>query len=150
MIKTDYTNLLKGADALFSSISYEISLLSNASALLNTYLNNINWVGFYLFKDNKLILGPFQGLVACNEIAIGRGVCGTTAQKLTTTVVKDVHQFPGHIACDSRSNSEIVIPIFKNNSLYGVLDIDSENFDHFTYDDKTNLEKFVQILQKYL
>ena len=146
----NYKELNSNAKALFEGINYEISLLSNASALLNEYLKNVNWVGFYLVKDNKLILGPFQGLVACLEIPFNRGVCGACATKLETVLVEDVHEFPGHIACDSRSNSEIVIPIFVENNLYGVLDIDSIEFNNFNQNDKENLEEFVRILQHNL
>ena len=146
----NYKELNSNAKTLFEGINYEISLLSNASALLNEYLKNVNWVGFYLVKDNKLILGPFQGLVACLEIPFNRGVCGACATKLETVLVEDVHEFPGHIACDSRSNSEIVIPIFVENNLYGVLDIDSIEFNNFNQNDKENLEEFVRILQHNL
>lgn len=146
----NYKELNSNAKALFEGINYEISLLSNASALLNEYLKNVNWVGFYLVKDNQLILGPFQGLVACLEIPFNRGVCGACATKLETVLVENVHDFPGHIACDSRSNSEIVIPIFVENKLYGVLDIDSIEFNNFSQNDKENLEEFVMILEQNL
>ena len=99
--------------------------MSNASALLNQFLTDVNWVGFYLLKSDELVLGPFQGLPACIRIPIGKGVCGTAAQKRETIRVDDVHLFPGHIACDAASQSEIVIPIIKNDRLIGVLDIDS-------------------------
>ena len=146
----NYKELNNVASSLFEGINYEISLLSNASALLNEYLKNVNWVGFYLVNEEKLILGPFQGLVACIEIPFDKGVCGACARTLKTVMVSDVHKFPGHIACDSRSNSEIVIPIIVENKLYGVLDIDSVKFDNFNEFDKDNLEEFVRILVKNL
>lgn len=146
----DYKLLNQEAKSLLSDINYEISLLANASSLLNMHLKNINWVGFYLYKNNELILGPFQGLVACTNIVLGKGVCGFSALKKESVVVKNVHEFPGHIACDANSNSEIVIPIIVNNKLYGVLDIDSYLLDNFNEYDKTNLEEFVSILSEML
>lgn len=150
MDNVNYTELLATAKGLLSGINYEISLLSNASSHLDSYLKNVNWVGFYLFKDKKLILGPFQGKVACLEIPLSKGVCGACASSLQTIVVDDVHKFPSHIACDSASNSEIVIPIMVNNTLYGVLDIDSINFNNFTDNDKDNLEKYCKIIEMEL
>lgn len=146
MKKTDYKTLLIQALGLLHDINYEVSLLSNASALLNEALDDINWVGFYLFLDGKLILGPFQGLVACLEIPLTKGVCGACATKKETIIVEDVHKFPTHIACDSRSNSEIVLPIIINNELYGLLDIDSPSIGRFNEEDKINLEKIVTII----
>ena len=124
--------------------------LCNASALFWLLLDEINWVGFYLHKNNKLILGPFQGKPACVNIEIGKGVCGTVAEKLSTEIVKNVHDFPGHIACDSASNSEIVLPIVINNELVGVLDIDSPKLSRFDEEDKIGLEKIVNTLIKYI
>ncbi|MGM9550691.1 MAG: GAF domain-containing protein [Clostridia bacterium] len=124
-----------------------ISNLSNASALLNEYLDNINWVGFYLMRDGELRLGPFQGKTACVRIKVGRGVCGTAVMEDKTQLVSDVHKFPGHIACDCASNSEIVIPIHVNGTVVGVLDIDSPLFSRFTEDDKINLEESVSIIE---
>lgn len=124
--------------------------LSNASAVLWLLLDNINWAGFYLFKDGELILGPFQGKPACTHIKLGKGVCGTSAEKRETQLVKNVHEFPGHIACDSDSNSEIVVPIIKNDRLIGVLDIDSPAVNTFDEGDKKGLEKFVSIIVKYV
>ena len=112
-------------EGLLKATPYRISGLANASALLWETLENINWAGFYLMEEGKLILGPFQGKVACTEIGIGRGVCGTAVEKDEVLVVEDVHEFAGHIACDSASNSEIVLPIHKNGEVVGVLDIDS-------------------------
>lgn len=124
--------------------------LSNASAVLWLLLDDINWAGFYLYKNEELILGPFQGKPACTHIKVGKGVCGTAAEKKETQLVKNVHEFPGHIACDSASNSEIVIPIIKNDKLIGVLDIDSPILNRFNEDDKVGLEKFVSIIVKYV
>lgn len=132
--------------------SNRVALLSNASALLNTYLDDINWVGFYLLDDSRdeLVLGPFQGLPACIRIPLGKGVCGTSASKRETILVEDVHQFPGHIACDAASNSEIVVPLYAQGSLIGVLDIDSPSLARFTTEDQAFLEQFVQTLGEYL
>lgn len=124
--------------------------LSNASALLWLLIDDINWAGFYLYKKGKLILGPFQGKPACVNIEIGKGVCGTAAETRTTQLVKNVHDFPGHIACDCASNSEIVVPIIKDDQLIGVLDIDSPILNRFDEDDQNGLEKFVQTLNKYM
>ena len=129
---------------------YEVTTLSNMSALIFYSLPDVSWAGFYLVKDGKLILGPFQGKIACTEIKFGKGVCGTTAEKKETIIVKDVHKFPGHIACDSESNSEIVVPIFKNGELYGVLDLDSKKLERFDEKDKELLESLVKILEKKL
>lgn len=123
-----------------------IADLANAAALLWEYLPEINWAGFYLWNQGRLLLGPFQGRIACREIAIGRGVCGTAFEKRETLVVPDVHEFPGHIACDERSRSEIVIPLFRNGEVAGVLDIDSPVPGRFTEEDKTGLEVFGGIL----
>lgn len=124
--------------------------LANASAVLWLLLDDINWAGFYLYKNEELILGPFQGKPACTHIKIGKGVCGTAAEKRETQLVKNVHEFPGHIACDSASNSEIVIPIIKNDKLIGVLDVDSPILNRFNEEDKVGLEKFVSIIVKYV
>ncbi len=124
--------------------------LSNASALLWMLLEDINWAGFYLYKNNELILGPFQGKPACTHIETGKGVCGTAAETRETQLVKNVHEFPGHIACDSASESEIVVPIIKNDILIGVLDIDSPKLNRFDETDKKNLERFVSIIVRYV
>ena len=124
--------------------------MANMSALLFGALRDINWAGFYLMKDGGLLLGPFQGKPACIRIPVGRGVCGTAAKTLETQLVYDVHQFPGHIACDSASNSEIVLPIHKDGQVWGVLDIDSPFFDRFTAEDQTGLEAFVKILENII
>lgn len=124
--------------------------LANASALLWLLLDDINWAGFYLYRKDKLILGPFQGKPACVNIEIGNGVCGTAASTRETQLIKNVHEFPGHIACDSASNSEIVVPIIKDNELIGVLDIDAPILNRFDEEDQKGLEKFVNTLNKYM
>lgn len=146
----DYKMLKKEINALTQGVPYETANLANASAALWQAMENINWVGFYLMESGKLVLGPFQGKPACIEIPLGRGVCGTAAQEKRTVLVEDVHQFPGHIACDSASNSEIVVPIFKNGAIYGVLDIDSPYVSRFTIEDQRELEEIVKILEKSL
>ena len=146
----DYEKLKKEIGALISGVPYEIANLANVSAALWQTMENINWVGFYRMEAGKLVLGPFQGKPACIEIPLGRGVCGTAALEKRTVLVEDVHQFPGHIACDSASNSEIVVPIFKNGAIYGVLDIDSPCFSRFTVEDQRGLEEIVKILEKNL
>ena len=127
-----------------------ISALSNAAALLWEALDNINWAGFYLLKEEVLYLGPFQGKTACTLIPLGRGVCGTAAVERKIQLVKDVHQFPGHIACDSASNSEIVLPLIKDGVLLGVMDIDSPIFSRFDEKDAEGLNRLCQILTKNL
>lgn len=147
---TNYNELNLISKTYFLSDQYEITTLSNASALLNDYLKDVSWVGFYLFKDNHLILGPFQGRVACTTIELDKGVCGKAARELKTVIVPNVHEFEGHIACDSRSNSEIVLPIIINNKLYGVLDIDSTSFNRFNEIDEKELSTFIDNLSKVL
>lgn len=136
--------------AITNDIPYTIANLSNASALLNQAIPDINWVGFYLMEKGKLILGPFQGKVACVEIAVGRGVCGTAVKKDSVMVVPDVHAFPGHIACDDASRSEIVLPLHKGGKVVGVLDIDSPLPGRFTEEDKQGLQSIIPILEKLL
>lgn len=123
-----------------------IANLANTAALLWQELSDINWVGFYLLKDGELVLGPFQGKPACVRIALGKGVCGTAAQRRQTVVVPNVHEFAGHIACDSASNSEIVVPLIKNGQLLGVLDIDSPSFNRFGEREQETLEEVAAIL----
>lgn len=136
--------------ALVAGVPYPVANLANASALLNQAMKDINWVGFYLVQGGKLVLGPFQGKTACIEIPFGRGVCGTAAAKDETQLVMDVHQFPGHIACDSASNSEIVIPLHKDGQVAAVLDIDSPLLSRFTLADKEGLESLIPILESIL
>ncbi|UJF35448.1 GAF domain-containing protein [Paenibacillus hexagrammi] len=146
----NYKTVISQLRALLEGENDQIANLANASALLGSFLSDINWVGFYLFKQNELVLGPFQGLPACVRISLGKGVCGTSAQKRETIRVADVHEFPGHIACDAASNSEIVIPILRDNDLIGVLDIDSPSKSRFDETDQLYLEQFVQTLAAYL
>ncbi|MED3644887.1 GAF domain-containing protein [Caldifermentibacillus hisashii] len=151
--KEEQFNLVvKQLIALIEDEDNMIANLSNASALLNQFLERINWVGFYLWDEekNELVLGPFQGLPACVRIPFGKGVCGTAAEKRETLVVPDVNQFPGHIACDANSQSEIVIPMIKNDQLIGVLDIDSPEVNRFDEIDKKKLEEFVAALVNHL
>lgn len=147
---TDYSALCAQLEALIKDVPYETANLANASALLWQHLQDINWAGFYLLREDKLILGPFQGKPACIVIPLGRGVCGTAASMDATVLVPDVHKFPGHIACDGASNSEIVIPLRKNEAVYGVLDIDSPVFDRFSEEDKKGLERAAEIISNSL
>ncbi|PWK07475.1 GAF domain-containing protein [Tumebacillus permanentifrigoris] len=147
----NYDLVIKQLDALIEGETNLIANLSNASALLNQFLEKINWVGFYLMDgDGELVLGPFQGLPACVRIPLRRGVCGTAASTRETIVVPDVHAFPGHIACDAASRSEIVVPIIAGDSLIGVLDIDSPITDRFDDVDRKYLEQFVATLIKHI
>nr|WP_136250046.1 GAF domain-containing protein [Ningiella ruwaisensis] len=146
-----YSQLCLQAKAIIEDETDLIANLANISALLFNSLEDVNWAGFYLLKDGRdntqqLVLGPFQGQVACIRINIGKGVCGTAASTLKTQVVEDVHQFAGHIACDAASNSEIVLPIIIDGRLIGVLDIDSPKFARFDNDDAVGLENLVKIL----
>ena len=135
--------------ALIQDVPHRIANLANASALLYNTLEDINWAGFYLMEDGILVLGPFQGKTACIEIRVGKGVCGTAVECDEIMLVKDVHQFPGHIACDSASNSEIVLPIHVNGEIIGVLDIDSPSLSRFDEEDKEGLAEFVKILEMH-
>ncbi|MDN4526595.1 GAF domain-containing protein [Fictibacillus fluitans] len=150
--KEGYEQLLKQARALLEDETSITANLANASALLNQFLPNINWVGFYEYEElsDQLVLGPFQGLPACIRIPMGKGVCGTAAKEQKTVLVEDVHQFPGHIACDAASQSEIVVPIVKDGQLFGVLDIDSPEKGRFDQLDQEWLEKFVDELNKHI
>ena len=143
--QTDYLELEKQMDALLTGENDLIANLSNGSALLKESLDQINWAGFYLMREQdgkrQLVLGPFQGKPACVRIPVGKGVCGTAAKENRTLLVKNVHEFPGHIACDSASQSEIVIPIRNQGEVIGVLDIDSPVLDRFSEKDKEGLEK---------
>lgn len=147
---TDYKLLCKELNSLTDGVPHQIANLANASALLWQNLPDLNWAGFYLREGDKLVLGPFQGKPACIEIPLGKGVCGTAAASGKTLVVGNVHEFDGHIACDSASNSEIVVPLFVNGVLFGVLDVDSPIFNRFTETDKLGLEQFAMILQSNL
>lgn len=142
--------VLSQLQALIAGERSTAANLANASALLHFFLRDINWVGFYLFDGRELVLGPFQGLPACIRIPLGKGVCGTSAERRETLRIEDVHAFPGHIACDAASNSEIVVPIVKDGELLGVLDIDSPLKDRFDEQDQAFLERFVDILKEGL
>ena len=142
----NYETVLLQLKGLTDGESDLIANLSNAAALLNHFLDDINWVGFYLAKGQELVLGPFQGLPACIRIPFHKGVCGHAATTKQTVVVSNVHEFPGHIACDEATNSEIIIPLIKDDQLIGVLDIDSPVLNRFSKMDQDYLEQFVQIL----
>ena len=146
----NYRQLTAQLKALTEGIPYETANLANAAALLWEYLPEINWAGFYKMLDGKLVLGPFQGKTACIVIPVGKGVCGTAVAQDRTQLVQDVHEFPGHIACDSASNSEIVVPIHVNGENWGVLDIDSPYVGRFSETDKDGLEAFVKVLEQIL
>lgn len=145
---TDYKELNAQLEALTQGVPHRIANLANASALLFGALEQLNWAGFYLMEGGRLVLGPFQGKTACIEIPVGKGVCGAAVQQGKTMLVEDVHQFPGHIACDCASNSEIVVPIRKNGEIIGVLDIDSPNVGRFSKEDQIGLEAFVEVLER--
>ncbi|QUJ68838.1 GAF domain-containing protein [Photobacterium sp. GJ3] len=142
-----YRRLTQQAVALVDGEPDVIANISNISALLNMELEDINWVGFYLLKEDQLVLGPFQGKPACVRIPVGRGVCGTAISENKVQRISDVHQFEGHIACDAASNSEIVIPFSVNGQLYGVLDIDSPSLSRFDQEDEDGLASFIEELQ---
>ena len=145
---TDYKSMLAQLDALVRDVPHPTSNYANASALLFETLEDINWAGFYFLEGETLVLGPFQGKTACIEIPVGRGVCGTAAARNETQLVYDVHQFPGHIACDSASNSEIVVPLRRDGAVYGVLDIDSPLIGRFTQADREGLEAVARLLEE--
>ena len=147
---TDYEFLTAQVAALTEGIPYEVANLANASAAIWEAMADINWAGFYKMVDGALVLYPFQGKSACIRIPVGKGVCGTAVAEDKLQLVEDVHQFPGHIACDSASNSEIVIPIHKDGAVWGVLDIDSPFFSRFTEADALGLQKVVAVLEKCL
>lgn len=147
---TDYYLLHAQLESLTKDVPHKVANLANASALLWEALSDINWAGFYMLEGETLILGPFQGKPACIEIPVGRGVCGTAVAQNATQLVDDVHQFPGHIACDCASNSEIVVPLRRDDKVIGVLDIDSPVFARFSQADRDGLEKFAELLQKVI
>ncbi|KFL44173.1 hypothetical protein CH76_02465 [Lysinibacillus sp. BF-4] len=149
-LETQYASLQQQLGALLAGETNMIANLSNTSALLNQFLHTVNWVGFYLREGDELVLGPFQGLPACVRIPLGSGVCGSSAAKDKTFVVEDVHQFPGHIACDAASRSEIVIPLHRDGEVIGVLDIDSPVTARFTEQDKQGLENIIRLLEQAL
>lgn len=141
-----YRELTRELSALITGEPDLIANLANSAALLYHSLPDLNWAGFYLLKHGELVVGPFQGKPACVRIALGKGVCGTAAAQRKTQVVRDVHEFPGHIACDAASNSEIVVPMIRNGELLGVLDLDSPKLARFDEQDREGLEKFVETL----
>lgn len=149
-IKEKYENMLIMLEGLISDDESIITKLCNVSALINALIDNINWCGFYILKNEELILGPFQGMPACTKIKIGVGVCGTALRTRKTMRIENVHSFEGHIACDAASNSELVVPIIKNNIIYGVLDLDSADIGRFTEIEQQYLEKSIKILNKYI
>jgi L-methionine (R)-S-oxide reductase len=140
-----YAELARDLAALLGGERDLIANAANTAALMYDALPGLNWAGFYLYKSGELVLGPFQGKPACVRIGIGKGVCGTAAARRQTVLVEDVHAFPGHIACDSASNSEIVIPLVKGNELLGVLDLDSPDLGRFTAADARGLEKLARV-----
>jgi len=141
-----YQDLTHSLEALLEGESDALANLSNAAGLLGQALARINWCGFYLWRNTELVLGPFQGKPACVRIPLGQGVCGTSAERRETLVVADVETFPGHIACDPASRSEIVVPILEKGELRGVLDIDAPEKNRFDEEDRAGLERFVQVL----
>ena len=145
---TDFKTLLSQLDALVRDVPHPVADYANASALLYETLEDVNWAGFYFLEGDTLVLGPFQGKTACIEIPLGRGVCGTAAAADETQLVYDVHAFPGHIACDSASNAEIVVPLRSRGAVYGVLDIDSPRIGRFTETDREGLEAFARLLEE--
>ena len=145
---TDYETLAAQVAALTDGIPYEVANFANASAAIWEAMADINWAGFYKMVDGALVLYPFQGKSACIRIPVGKGVCGTAVAEDKLQLVEDVHQFPGHIACDSASNSEIVLPIHKGGAVWGVLDIDSPCFSRFAEEDALGLQKVVAVLEK--
>ena len=147
---TDYQESNARLRALIEGVAHPIANLANAAALLWESLEGINWAGFYLREGGQLVLGPFQGKPACIEIPWGKGVCGTAAAADQTQLVPDVHAFPGHIACDSASNSEIVVPLRRCGEVVGVLDIDSPHFARFTEEDRLGLEDFAHVIEAAL
>ena len=146
----NYPLIARQLAALTEGIPYEVANLANASALLWQELPDLNWVGFYKMTEGALVLGPFQGKPACIRIEVGKGVCGTAVQQDAVQLVYNVHDFPGHIACDCASNSEIVLPIRVNGKIWGVLDIDSPTVGRFTQADQQGLELIVQVLENIL
>lgn len=147
---TDYDRLTEELRALTDGVEHKIANLANASALIHERLEDLNWAGFYLMEGGRLVLGPFQGRPACIEIAVGKGVCGTAVKEGKTQLVPDVHLFPGHIACDSASNSEIVVPLRVGGEIVGVLDLDSPWPGRFTEEDRDGLEKAAKVIEDFL
>ena len=147
-IMSDYDLMVMQAEGLAEDNRWDITLYANLSALIYESMDRLNWAGFYLMREGELQLGPFQGKTACTRIQVGKGVCGTSVEKNTIIRVEDVHLFPGHIACDSASESEIVLPIHKGGEVIGVLDIDSPVKNRFSEEDEKYLAKIVEIIEK--
>lgn len=147
---TDYKMTAQMLDALMDGVPYETANLANASALIWQEMPDLNWAGFYKMMDGALVLGPFQGKTACIRIPVGKGVCGTAVAENRVQLVADVHQFPGHIACDSASNSEIVLPLYRKGEIWGVLDIDSPTTGRFTQEDQEGLQLVADVLNAML
>lgn len=144
----NYELIIEQIRALLETDRHYISVMSNVSALLMEMLEDLNWVGFYIMREGRLVVGPFQGKVACIHIEIGKGVCGTAAKEKAVMRVDNVHEFPGHIACDSASNSEIVLPICKDGQVVAVLDIDSPQYERFSLEDEIGLKEIADLLSK--
>ena len=147
---TDYEALIAQADALTSGVPHRIANLANVSALIFDTLEDLNWAGFYLLEGETLVLGPFQGKPACIEIPVARGVCGAAVREDSSQLVPDVHAFSGHIACDSASRSELVVPLRKNGAVFGVLDLDSPSPARFTEADREGMERLARVLEQNL
>ncbi len=147
---TDYEALIAQADALTSGVPHRISNLANVSALIFDAMDDLNWAGFYLLEGETLVLGPFQGKPACIEIPVSRGVCGAAVREDRSQLVPDVHAFAGHIACDSASRSELVVPLRKGGAVIGVLDLDSPSPARFTEADRTGMERLARVLEQNL
>ena len=148
--ETDYESLCRDLAALTEDVPYTVANLANTAALIWERMEGLNWAGFYMLTDGALVLGPFQGKTACIRIPWGRGVCGRAAEQERTVLVENVHDFPGHIACDSASNSEIVVPLYQAGALWGVLDLDSPYVGRFTESDRQGLENLAKIIEAYL
>ena len=147
---TDYETLIAQADALTNGIPHRIANLANVSALIFDTLDDLNWAGFYLLEGETLVLGPFQGKPACIEIPVSRGVCGAAVREDRSQLVPDVHAFKGHIACDSASRSELVVPLHVNSEIFGVLDLDSPTLSRFTEADREGMERLARVLERNL
>ena len=147
---TDYEALIAQAEALISGVPHRIANLANISALIFDTLEDLNWAGFYLLEGETLVLGPFQGKPACIEIPVARGVCGAAVREDSSQLVPDVHAFSGHIACDSASRSELVVPLRKNGAVFGVLDLDSPSPARFTEADREGMERLARVLEQNL
>ena len=147
---TDYDALIAQADALTNGVPHRIANLANVSALIFDSMDDLNWAGFYLLEGETLVLGPFQGKPACIEIPVSRGVCGAAVREDRAQLVPDVHAFPGHIACDSASRSELVVPLHKDGRVFGVLDLDSPSPARFTAADQNGMERLARVLEQNL